>query len=65
MAKAKLVGQTLDILLEKPGRREGQAIGRSPYLQSVYVEGALSLIGRIVPVRITSLTCMSSRQNSN
>ena len=32
-----------------------QAIGRSPYLQSVYVEDAAHLIGRIVPVRITAV----------
>ena len=53
--KATLVGRTLDILFEKPGRFGQQAIGRSPYLQSVYVEDALHLIGQIVPVRITAV----------
>uniref|UniRef100_UPI002490B0CF TRAM domain-containing protein n=1 Tax=Brevundimonas aveniformis TaxID=370977 RepID=UPI002490B0CF len=37
-----------------PGRHRDQAIGRSPYLQSVHVEDAKGLIGRIVPVKITS-----------
>ena len=45
-------GKTLDVLFEKQGRQSGQAIGRSPYLQSVHVEGADHLIGQIVPVEI-------------
>ena len=53
--KMGLVGTCLDVLFEKPGRYEGQAIGRSPYLQSVFVENAAHLIGQIVPVRITQL----------
>ena len=47
-------GRTLNVLFEKPGRHRQQAIGRSPYLQSVHVEDARDLIGRIVPVRITT-----------
>ncbi len=49
---AGLVGRTLPVLLEKPGRHPGQVIGRSPYLQAVWVEGPASLIGEIAPVRI-------------
>ncbi|MBU1347166.1 MAG: tRNA (N6-isopentenyl adenosine(37)-C2)-methylthiotransferase MiaB [Alphaproteobacteria bacterium] len=45
-------GRTLDVLFEKKGRHDAQAIGRSPYLQSVHVEDADHLIGRIVPVKI-------------
>ena len=47
-------GKTLDILFEKKGRERKQAIGRSPYLQSVHVEDADHLIGQIVPVFIAS-----------
>ncbi len=50
--KEKLIGQTLDILFDKPGRLAGQAIGRSPYLQSVFVENAAHLIGQIHKVKI-------------
>src|SRR5262249_23627112 len=32
---AACLGKTLDVLLEKPGRRAGQLVGRSPYLQPV------------------------------
>jgi tRNA-2-methylthio-N6-dimethylallyladenosine synthase len=42
----------LNVLFEKTGRHGRQAIGRSPYLQSVHVEDADHLIGQIVPVRI-------------
>ena len=50
---AAQVGAVLPVLFERPGRHAGQAIGRSPYLQSVHAEGADRLIGAIVPVRIT------------
>jgi tRNA-2-methylthio-N6-dimethylallyladenosine synthase len=49
---AAQAGKTLDVLFERKGRHGRQAIGRSPYLQSVHVEDADHLIGRIVPVRI-------------
>ncbi len=49
---AAQAGRTLEVLFEKKGRHGAQAIGRSPYLQSVHVEDADHLIGRIVPVRI-------------
>ena len=52
-------GKTLNVLFEKKGRHGAQAIGRSPYLQSVHVEDADHLIGRIVPVEI-----LSGQQNS-
>ncbi len=40
------------MLFEKPGRKRDQAVGRSPYLQPVHVEGAGELIGQIRDVRI-------------
>ncbi|MBV9990199.1 MAG: tRNA (N6-isopentenyl adenosine(37)-C2)-methylthiotransferase MiaB [Alphaproteobacteria bacterium] len=45
-------GRTLCVLFEKPGRREGQAVGRSPYLQPVHVEGAAALIGQVRDVTV-------------
>ncbi len=50
---AGLTGRTLPVLFEKPGRHEGQVCGRSPYLQSVFVQGPTSLIGSIQDVDIT------------
>lgn len=46
------VGRVLPVLFERRGRREGQLIGRSPYLQSVHAEAAPGLMGRIIPVEI-------------
>jgi tRNA-2-methylthio-N6-dimethylallyladenosine synthase len=46
------IGQTFDILLEKPGRLAGQLIGRSPWLQSVNVDGDVSEIGNLIRVKI-------------
>jgi len=46
------VGSTLSVLLEKEGRKPGQLIGKSPWLQSVVVEAPVSLIGQLVEARI-------------
>ena len=48
------IGKTIDILLEKKGRHVGQLIGRSPWLQSVVVDGDLSEIGHMLTVKVTS-----------
>lgn len=47
------IGRILPVLLEKPGRHEGQLVGRSPYLQSVHVAASTDLVGRIVPSLIS------------
>jgi tRNA-2-methylthio-N6-dimethylallyladenosine synthase len=47
-----LVGRTLDVLFEKPGRLAGQIVGRSPYLQPVQADAPESRIGTITRVRI-------------
>ena len=47
--------RVLPVLFEKPGRKQTQAIGRSPYLQPVHVEGAFDLIGEIRDVRIDAV----------
>lgn len=49
-----LVGKTMDVLLEKPGRMPEQLIGRSPWLQSVNLDAKTLKIGDIVNVRITA-----------
>ena len=52
---ASMIGRRLPVLLEKPGRHEGQLIGRSPYLQSVHLEAPAASIGQIQPVDILAL----------
>jgi tRNA-2-methylthio-N6-dimethylallyladenosine synthase len=52
------VGQVLLVLLDKPGRHDGQLLGRSPYLQSVHVTASARL-GEIVPVLISGASTNS------
>ena len=47
-----LVGREVDVLVEKPGRRPGQKVGRSPWLQPVILDESCGEIGDIVKVRI-------------
>jgi tRNA-2-methylthio-N6-dimethylallyladenosine synthase len=49
---ASMVGRTFDVLFEKPGRHEGQLIGRSPYLQAVHAVAPAAMLGEIGRVRI-------------
>ncbi|HUO93772.1 MAG TPA: tRNA (N6-isopentenyl adenosine(37)-C2)-methylthiotransferase MiaB [Rhizomicrobium sp.] len=44
--------RVMPVLFDKAGRKKNQAVGRSPYLQPVHVEGAGDLIGEIHDVRI-------------
>ena len=50
------IGRKMPILLEKTGRREGQLVGRSPYLQSVHVSAPKSMLGSIASVTIEGVT---------
>ncbi len=50
---ASKVGQTVPVLFAEPGRKPGQLIGKTPWLQSVYADGNARLIGRIVDARLT------------
>jgi tRNA-2-methylthio-N6-dimethylallyladenosine synthase len=47
------VGADTQILVERQGRRDGQMIGRSPWLQSVHVDAAAAL-GDIVDVTLVA-----------
>jgi len=49
---AATVGRTLPVLLESGGRKPGQVVGRSPYMQAVHVEAPAESIGRIEDVDI-------------
>jgi tRNA-2-methylthio-N6-dimethylallyladenosine synthase len=47
-----MIGSTLDVLMERPGRKTGQLVGRSPYLQPVHADGPESGIGAVKHVII-------------
>ncbi len=55
----RMAGRTLSVLWETPGKRAGQIVGRSPYLQAVHAEGEARLIGSIMSVEI-----LGASQNS-
>lgn len=46
------VGKVIEVLFDRKGKLEGQILGRSPHMQSVYVNDAYNF-GKIVPVKIT------------
>jgi tRNA-2-methylthio-N6-dimethylallyladenosine synthase len=52
---AQFAGETLEVLLEKPGRHPGQLVGRTPYSQTVQAMAPFSLIGSVRPVTITEV----------
>ncbi len=47
------IGQTLPILFDRPGKKEGQLMGRSPYMHSVFATANPRLLGEIIDVKIT------------
>jgi tRNA-2-methylthio-N6-dimethylallyladenosine synthase len=51
---SRCVGRTLPVLFDRRGRRPGQLIGRSPYLQAVHAEADSSVLGCLLPVEIRS-----------
>lgn len=49
----EMVGKTLSVLLEKPGREPGQMVGKSEYLHAVHVYTDAPT-GTLLPVRVTA-----------
>ncbi|MDB5648764.1 MAG: modification enzyme MiaB family [Hyphomicrobiales bacterium] len=49
---ASAVGRTIDVLFEKKGRHPGQIAGKTPYMQTVQVDGPDDLIGEVAAVEI-------------
>jgi tRNA-2-methylthio-N6-dimethylallyladenosine synthase len=56
---AATVGTTMPVLFEKPGRHDGQLVGRSPYLQPVHADALPEGIGQILPVEIVRVSANS------
>ena len=53
------VGTLQEVLLERPGRKKGQLIGRSPFMQSVHLVAPAHRIGRLAQVEILEAHPMS------
>ena len=55
--QSNMVGKTLSVLFEKPGRKVGQLIGKSEYLHAVHVVAPTEFIGTVKSVKVVeSLT---------
>ncbi|MBX9591459.1 MAG: tRNA (N6-isopentenyl adenosine(37)-C2)-methylthiotransferase MiaB [Hyphomonadaceae bacterium] len=48
------VGKVLPVLFDRQGRRPGQLVGRSPYLQAVHTQLDSSCLGKTLEVEITA-----------
>lgn len=48
------VGRTVPVLFERSGKRAGELVGRSPYMQTVQVAGAAEAVGSVRSVAITA-----------
>lgn len=46
------IGRSVPVLFDRVGRRDGQLLGRSPWMQSLHAEANERLLGRIVEVRV-------------
>ncbi|WP_029010877.1 tRNA (N6-isopentenyl adenosine(37)-C2)-methylthiotransferase MiaB [Azospirillum halopraeferens] len=46
------VGRTVPVLFDRPGKRPGQLLGRSPYMQAVHADAGDRLLGAIVDVAV-------------
>jgi tRNA-2-methylthio-N6-dimethylallyladenosine synthase len=53
---AATVGKTVKVLFARDGKRAGQALGYSPWMQPVHVENGASVMGRMADVEITDAT---------
>lgn len=53
------IGKTMPVLFDRKGKRDGQLLGKSPYLQSVYVEAPDRLFGHCVDVKIEKASANS------
>ena len=49
-----MVGRTVKVLFEKPGRLPGQLVGKSEYLHAIHVQTNSASIGDILPVHVAA-----------
>lgn len=54
-----LLGKKVPVLLDRKGKKEGQLLGKTPYLQSVYVDAPARLFGECIDIEITKASSNS------
>jgi len=55
----RFIGQTIPVLFTEKGTKSGQWMGWTPYMQNTHVSATTSLVGQILPVKITAATASS------
>ena len=50
------LGKTIPVLFDRKGQKTGQLLGKTPYMQSIYVEAPNRLFGEILNVKINKAT---------
>jgi tRNA-2-methylthio-N6-dimethylallyladenosine synthase len=53
------IGTVQTVLVDRPGRKEKQMVGRSPFMQSVVLENAVHYDQQLVDVQITEAYAQS------
>ena len=56
---ASCIGSTMQVLLDRDGKFEGQLLGKTPYMQSLHVRDAAQHRGQMVEVRVTGASLNS------
>jgi len=54
-----MVGREVTVLYEKPGRMQGQMVGKSDHLHAVHVQDETGRIGQLVRVKVTAASTNS------
>ncbi|MEQ1610303.1 MAG: tRNA (N6-isopentenyl adenosine(37)-C2)-methylthiotransferase MiaB [Hyphomonadaceae bacterium] len=55
------IGRRMKVLFSRAARRDGQALGYSPYMQSVHVDNGAHLTGRMAEIEVIGATMTSLR----
>ena len=53
------LGKTMPVLFEYKGRRAGQLVGRTPYMQNIHVEIGKEFLNQIVDIKVTEAATSS------
>ena len=54
-----VIGTVLPVLFDRPGRKPNQIVGRSPFMQPVWVQGANEYFGKVADVCVLEATSNS------
>ena len=53
------IGKTVPVLFDRHGKQDGQLLGRTPHMQSLYVQDGKGLFGQTANIRVENVTTNS------